>query len=399
MVLWILAGLTTLLLLLTLLPLSKRQEWWIRGLDFPRFQFALAGLALLVAAGLALDFSTGLAWWVAGTALVCTGYQLWWIFPYTPLRRPEVRAAPAGVSAPRLRIMSANVLMTNRRAAELLALVRAEHPHVLVTLETNGWWEQQLAPLHEDYPHRLRCPLENLYGMHLYSRWPLEDSRIQFLVEKDVPSMHTLLVLPSGERVRLHCLHPAPPSPTENDTSRERDAELIMVGKSVVGSRHPVIVAGDLNDVAWSATTRLFRKISRLLDPRIGRGRYNSYHAQHGWLRWPVDHFFHSADFSCVEIKRLPAFGSDHFPVLLDVTLGARDQQPELAADREDEQEAEQKMVEENTDTSQVHRPGEARSGAPPQTPVARSRSPAATSRSPKSAAVSRKARAAPHGS
>ncbi len=31
--------------------------------------------------------------------------------------------------------------------------------------------------------------------------------------------MHTLLVLPSGRRVCLHCLHPAPPSPTENETS------------------------------------------------------------------------------------------------------------------------------------------------------------------------------------
>lgn len=361
MALWLLAAFDALLLLLTLLPLSKRQEWWIRGLDFPRFQFALFGLALLAAAALLLDFSGAASWLIFAIATVCTLYHVWWIAPYTPFARKEVKPASLAQSPPRLRVMSANVLMTNPRARDLIAIVRAAQPDVLVTLETNRWWEQQLAVLEPEFPHVLRCPLENLYGMHLYSRWPLEDSRLQFLVEPDVPSMHTLVVLPSGHRVRLHSLHPAPPSPTENQTSRERDAELVMVGKSVAHASLPVIVTGDLNDVAWSATTRLFRKVSGLLDPRIGRGRFNTYHAQNPLFRWPVDHFFHSADFTCVELKRLPAFGSDHFPVLVELALESRAQSPDLTADREDQHEADEKMAEESSDESQVHRPGEPR--------------------------------------
>lgn len=357
---WILAGLSGLLLLLTLLPLSKRQEWWIRGLDFPRFQFAVFGVALLLAAPFALDFSRADSWAIALVVLGCTAFQAWWIFPYTPLFRREVKSAATVEPARRLRLMAANVLMTNRRAHDLIALVQAERPDVLITLETSRWWEQHLAALESDYPHTLKCPLDNLYGMHLYSRLPLEDARVQFLVESEVPSFHTLLVLPSQDRVRLHCLHPAPPSPTENETSKERDAELVMVGKSVVGAKFPVVVTGDLNDVAWSATTRLFRKISGLLDPRIGRGRFNTFHAEHWLLRWPVDHFFHSAQFSCVELKRLPPFGSDHFAVLVDLALTpAERQEPGLSADREDEAEAEEKMDTEAADESQVHRPGE----------------------------------------
>lgn len=362
---WILAGSTALLAVLTVLPLSRRQEWWIRGLDFPRFQFALFGAALLIASALRLNFAEPAAWVVVGVSLLCTAYQAWWIFPYTFLHRREVQRARDRQPDARLRILSANVLMTNRRAADFLALVRAEQPDVIVTLETNRWWERQLAPLESDYPHTLRCPLENLYGMHLYSRLPLEDSKLQFLVEPDIPSMHTLVVLPSGQRIRLHCLHPAPPSPTENETSRERDAELVMVGKAVVGASLPVVVAGDLNDVAWSDTTRLFRKISRLLDPRIGRGHFNTYHARLPFLRWPVDHFFHSAHFACGEIKRLRYFGSDHFPVFLELVLTAQPQSPDLTADADDQAEAREKLQAESADESQVHQPGESASSPP----------------------------------
>ena len=102
--------------------------------------------------------------------------------------------------------------------------------------------------------------------MHLYSRWPLEQPETAFLVEENVPSIHARVRLPSGAAVRLHLLHPAPPSPQENTLSSERDAELMVVARSLEGSEEAVIVAGDLNDTAWSRTTRLFLKLSGLLD-------------------------------------------------------------------------------------------------------------------------------------
>lgn len=89
-----------------------------------------------------------------------------------------------------------------------------------------------------------------------------------------------------------------------------------MVGKHIKENNQTAILAGDLNDVAWSKTTRRFQRISGLLDPRIGRHFINTFHADYPFLRWALDHIFHSACFTVVDIQRLPSIGSDHFPVM-----------------------------------------------------------------------------------
>src|SRR5690606_16925108 len=100
-----------------------------------------------------------------------------------------------------------------------------------------------------------------------------------------------------------------------------RNAELYLVGMELRESGLPGVVAGDMNDVAWSSTTRLFQKVSRTLDPRIGRGFYNTFHARHPWLRYSLDHIFHTPDFTLSELRRLEYFGSDHFPMLVRLFL------------------------------------------------------------------------------
>ena len=120
--------------------------------------------------------------------------------------------------------------------------------------------------------------------------------------------------------ILLHGLPPRPPEPLRDEPSSPRDAELVLVGRAIHddGSR-PTIVAGDLNDVAWSETSELFVRLSGLLDPRTGRGFYNSYNAKNPLFRYPLDHVFHSKHFELVRLERLPAIGSDHFPILIEL--------------------------------------------------------------------------------
>jgi endonuclease/exonuclease/phosphatase (EEP) superfamily protein YafD len=161
----------------------------------------------------------------------------------------------------------------------------------------------------------VRRPQDNSYGMTLFSRLELVEPEVKFLVQEDIPSIHARVRLRSGAMVELRCVHPRPPAPSEADDSKPRDVELIVVGEELREKGAPSIVIGDLNDVAWSRTNYQFQEISGLLDPRVGRGFYHTFHARYFFLRYPLDHCFHSKHFRLASFKRLRAFGSDHFPV------------------------------------------------------------------------------------
>ena len=323
----------------TLLPLWRNPHWLIRGWDFPRLQLAVLALLLIFLQLIWLDLMSAYNWILVGLAAAALAFQLWWIIPYTRFWPTEVKGATRVSLDNRLRILTANVLTPNRNTDGLLKLVSEYQPDVVLTLETDQWWQERLDSLQANMPHSVKCPLDNLYGMHLYSSMPLKNVKLSYLVESDVPSIHANLQLRSGVWVRVHFLHPAPPSPSENTESTERDAELVVVAREVADLAQPVVVAGDLNDVAWSETTRLFRKISGLLDPRVGRGMFNTFHAKYPLMRWPLDHLFHSHHFTVSTIKRLPGFGSDHFPLLTELSYepSRGQEQNGLNADADDE--------------------------------------------------------------
>lgn len=362
----LLATTSLLLLAMTLASLLRAETWWIRGLDFPRQQFFWLAMVLLVLSGilavLQADASLSGPTRVAIVAcLLCLGYNGWLLLPYSALSRVTAQSAAAPQPGNSVSVLVANVLQTNRDAAPLLDYIRLNSPDIVVTLETDQWWQEQLRPLQASYPSTLFAPKDNLYGMHVFSRLPLTDGQIEYLVQSDVPSMHALLSLPGGRKVRLHALHPAPPAPTENETSTPRDAELVAVARSVAEGQLPAIVVGDLNDAPWSDTIRLFLKVGGLLDPRVGRGLFNTFHAGHWFLRWPLDHVFHSPHFSVVDIRRSPAFGSDHFALQVTLVLEHSGELPPEAdaADPEEDRWADEKTAREDVSADDVPRPGD----------------------------------------
>ena len=341
-----LVGIGAILAVATLLPLIRRQAWWVRILDFPRAQIAAAMLLVLLLHVAIVD--AGL-WGQALRLLLvtCLALQVASMLPYTRLARPQVQDSDKPDPANSVRLLFANVLQSNRDASALLSVVREADPDVVLALEADRWWSEQLSELSKTHPFTVLRPQDNTYGMLLFSRLELIDPCVSHLVQEDVPSIHTGLRLPSGRAIKLHCLHPRPPAPTESDSSVPRDAELLRVGRAVRDDPGPVIVMGDMNDVAWSHTSRLFRDISGLLDPRVGRGFFNTFNAKHVLVRFPLDHFFHSNDFRLVEFRRMAHIGSDHFPVFIHLSHepDSAQEQPEPTADADEGQEAREKIA------------------------------------------------------
>lgn len=353
----LIASLALLLLATTLVARIPLRWWWIRCFEFPRVQIAMLALVCGLAGLALLDASV---WrsiaWIA--SLVTIVLQCRYILPWTRLWHVQVKDAAKDASEDQhITLLIANVLMPNRKVEGLISMIHQHQPDIILTLESDQWWQDQLDPhLDETWRYSAKVPLDNLYGMHLYSRLPLKDTSVKWLIQEDIPSIHTQVTLESGDNIRLYAVHPRPPAPAESEKSLWRDAELLWVGQEVHKKPQPTLVAGDLNDVAWSITTRLFCRVSGMLDPRRGRGMFSTFHAKNPLLRWPLDHIFVTNHFTLIDMQRLEAFGSDHFPILATFCYcpERKDEQETPEANSEERQEAKETIQQGKTEKQET---------------------------------------------
>jgi endonuclease/exonuclease/phosphatase (EEP) superfamily protein YafD len=336
----------SLVVLMSLIPLIRSDYWTFRVFEYPRLQKLVLSVMIT---GLYISLFYSLEWrdlLFSGAFVLNSLYLCYLIYPFTPIARKVILGAEAQLPDSRIKILSSNVFQDNKNTKGCLSLIRKYDPDLVLLLETDRFWHESTLSLREHYPYEMPVPLDNTYGMLLYSKLELSETEVRYLVDEEIPSIKTLVTLPSGKKVQLFCVHPTPPVPGENLRSTERDKELLLVAKEVKASELPCIVVGDLNDVAWSYTTDLFTKISGMLDPRIGRGFYNTFHAGIPLLRFPLDHVFCSTDFKLVELARVENFSSDHFPILLSLQYepSASLQQEEPEAEQEDKELADEKI-------------------------------------------------------
>jgi endonuclease/exonuclease/phosphatase (EEP) superfamily protein YafD len=356
---WALRIVAILLLIGTASSLTEANQWWIRIWDFPRTQILIV---LLVTAVLLYSLDEKWRPWLPIVILLGASWQFYRVYPYTGLAAMEVSRTTAGEEVEQgcFKVVTFNVLQTNRDYASTLDMLEREDADVLLLLETDDGWRDAMMPQLSRYSTVLEKPLSNKYGLIFATRLPARAGQIVDLAEKDTPSAFITLTVGESD-FYLMALHPRPPHPGRD--TEERDAELVMAARRAAEVRIPVLAIGDFNDVAWSKTSQLFKQIGEFLDPRIGRGTYATFPANMTWLGWPLDHLFMTKEFLVSELQVLENVGSDHRPVssrlCLAPAVAERRNEDTDAATREEASEAAEVMEDYRRDSAEDAKNGE----------------------------------------
>ncbi len=306
--------LSFIIIFFSFLPLIQNPHWFFRIFEFGKLQLVVLLLLVTLLGIIIIKEKNSIFLIVLSLNIITIVYQSIVLFPYTQFY-PSKKIIKKEDASKSIVLISANVYQENKEVERLVKIVEQHQPDLLLTMESNQNWENALTHLEQSYPFQIKVALENTYGMHLYSKLEILSHQVNYFVADDIPSIEAQIKSKDGFIFTFFGVHPPPPSPTEEENSKERDGELLSLAKVIKTKNEPCVVAGDFNNVAWAKSSVLFRKTSELIDARIGRGLFSTFHANYWFLRFPIDLFFHSPTIFIEELKTLTYFGSDHFPI------------------------------------------------------------------------------------
>lgn len=316
----ILRGFSIIAIILTIAPLFTFDTWFIRMFDFPHVQLSALTLLAFLLYYIKFDYKSTSDWTYIALMFTCLSFQIYKVRTFFPFYPEEIKTISTYKKTHTISLLTSNVLQSNKNKKELLNVISDLDPDVLLFTEVNRDWTTHIKNnITKDYKYSISFPLKNTYGILMCSKKPLIEAEVNFLVDDSIPSINTKIKLDNGKLVQFYGLHPTPPMPQHNPKSTQRDTEFMFIAQDASKSNLPVLVMGDFNDVPWSSTMQLFKVNSLLLDPRIGRGFYNTYNSESSFLRWPLDHAYVSKDFRLIDLKVCKSIDSDHFPYYIEL--------------------------------------------------------------------------------
>jgi endonuclease/exonuclease/phosphatase (EEP) superfamily protein YafD len=235
-----------------------------------------------------------------------------WVYLPLPANQP-----PPGSEI--IKVMSFNVLAGNRQSKLVLEEIARSDPDFVSILEYSGTQHQRLDELKERYPYHARHPRWHGFGIAVFSKRPLSNTKVHQLTEgqTDCPMIITEVEV-GGRSIRLAAVHVV--SPTSRLRMDVRNQQLIEVADHLVQQDIPTVVMGDFNCTPWSPFLQDFTQVTGYRDSREGFGQQSTWRADVWWLQIPIDHAFVSDDiYVHSRVVGNPA-GSDHMPIVLEIS-------------------------------------------------------------------------------
>ena len=231
-----------------------------------------------------------------------------------PLFLP-VKPAEANAS---LRIMSNNLLASNRNHKELISQINEVNPDVIVFQEYTTRWHQTLSHNLLAFPHREVQIIDSPFGIAIYSKHAFIDAKVNYYSRASFPAIDVTVNL-QPEPLRVLAVHPVPPMSAATFASRNQ--YLDAVAHEVQSANGPVIVAGDFNAVPWSWQLKKLLQQTDLKNTRDGFGLKPTWPGNFVPLWIPIDHILHSEHLSVVKFDIGDSAGSDHKPVWVELAF------------------------------------------------------------------------------
>lgn len=284
--------------------------WWAFDLaSHFRAQYAAAGILIAGCCWLLRERRAAIAY--AGSALINLGLL-------SVLFLPHPHPAMTG---PSLRVALINVHADNKEHDRVLDVLRYADPDVVVLQEINARWLTHLSVLNDRYPHVITEPREDDFGIGVWSKSAFSKANVLHFGAAEVPSVLVRLDVGSRQLVLLGT-HPLPPSDSEG--AQLRDGQLAAIAPVLRGQTSradAVVVLGDLNTTPWSIAYRRLLRTTGLRNSAQGHGFQPTWPAVFPLLLIPIDHCLISTNVNTLRHHIGPAVGSDHYPVIVDLTL------------------------------------------------------------------------------
>jgi endonuclease/exonuclease/phosphatase (EEP) superfamily protein YafD len=298
------------LALITVFTFGARLWWAFDLFSHFRMQYVLAAVVLLIVALCARAYGSAAVLAIVALVHGVAIKDLW--------LGGTASAAPGGVP---LRVVSANVLAQNRTPEKVIEFLRAADADLVLLLDARGRdWQEVRRELRGLYPHQAPQAWREGGRVILFSRWPILAEQVLQAPRSGRPYLAAEIAV-AGRTLEFVGVHPSSPSPIKAGDTRRRNRQLDHIARLVQDSDSPVILAGDLNTTPWSPHFQDLLAAAGLRNAAEGKGYIPTWPTGFWPARIPIDHVLLKGPIAVTTVRRGPAVGSDHFPIIADLRL------------------------------------------------------------------------------